>query len=160
MHIFLMQPVSKVLPSKFDHLKKSRVSWFLGVPFAVHGHLTCMPKTTPHVADEFGFTDEDSAPGLKRHSIDVMVMIGHAVAGLNDLKSIEHELKVCYLANDSPAHATYATRKLGLDSAERDMPRVPTPQSCQQGQTDCGLMLKRHTAPCRAVEPHWATFTV
>jgi hypothetical protein len=44
--------------------------------------------------DEFGFTDEDSAPGLKRHSIDVMVMIGHAVAGLNDLKSIEHELKV------------------------------------------------------------------
>ena len=31
---------------------------------------------------------------LQRHSIDVMVMIGHAVAGLNDVKSIEKELRV------------------------------------------------------------------
>jgi len=43
--------------------------------------------------NEYGFLPEDSEQGLKRHSIDVMVMIGHAVAGLNDLESIEHELK-------------------------------------------------------------------
>lgn len=44
--------------------------------------------------DEFGFLPEDAEAGLKRHSIDVMVMIGHAVAGINDLATIEKELKV------------------------------------------------------------------
>mmetsp|Transcript_40508 Transcript_40508/g.82789 ORF Transcript_40508/g.82789 Transcript_40508/m.82789 type:complete len:226 (+) Transcript_40508:13-690(+) len=43
--------------------------------------------------NEYGFLPEDSEQGLKRHSIDVMVMIGHAVAGLNDLESIAKELK-------------------------------------------------------------------
>jgi len=43
--------------------------------------------------NEYGYFPEDSMMGLKRHSIDVMVMIGHAVAGLNDVKSIEKELR-------------------------------------------------------------------
>jgi len=42
--------------------------------------------------NEFGFLPEDSEDGLKKHSVAVMVMIGHAVAGLNNLEEIKTEL--------------------------------------------------------------------